>query len=177
MRFDERVECLSVDLDVATRSDRRHLLRGPGQAERAVAAWVGAQLAEVADERLHLAALVLDEREHALDPLGLRLLAALEALGELVDERRLRRRPREQSEALPHVRRLQLDEPALLEVVERAHDPLAVLAGHRLRIDRHPRAPGLPARDDALQELGAALVERLEDVAPLAARWPHAVAR
>ena len=56
------------------------LLGASGQAVAAVAAGLGARLAEVGDERVHLAAVVGDEREDVLDPLGLRALAAGEAL-------------------------------------------------------------------------------------------------
>ena len=54
------------------------------EAERAVAARFRARLAEVGDERLHLAAVVGDERDDARDPLGFGLLAALEPRGERV---------------------------------------------------------------------------------------------
>ena len=100
----------------------RKPLRGAGQAKRAVAARIGAGLAEVADERLHLAAVVLDEGDDALDPLRLRLLAAVEALGEAVAQLVERRRLLEQREALAHVGDLQLDEAPLLEVAERCDD-------------------------------------------------------
>src|SRR5205823_10271178 len=83
MGLGELVEGGAVDGDRRP-LQRRHLLRLAGEAERAVAARLGAGFAEVADERLHLAAVVLDEGEDALDALGFRLLAAVEALGETV---------------------------------------------------------------------------------------------
>src|SRR6188472_1391194 len=68
-----------VELDSRARSRLRQALGGAGQAVRTVAARFGPRLAEVPDEGLHLAALVLDEGDDALDPLRLRLLAAVEA--------------------------------------------------------------------------------------------------
>ena len=62
------------------------LLGASGQAVAAVPAGLGARLAEVADEGSHLAAVVGDEREDVLDPLGLRALAAREALEQPLDE-------------------------------------------------------------------------------------------
>jgi len=47
---------------------RRQDLCFSGDAERAVAARLGARLAEVADERLHLATIVLDKGDDSLDP-------------------------------------------------------------------------------------------------------------
>ena len=87
------VEDGSVQSELRGRSRLRKALRGSGQAIRAVAARLGARLAEVADERLHLAAVVLDERDDSLDALRLRLLAPVETLGQaiaqLVERRRL----------------------------------------------------------------------------------------
>src|SRR5262245_4622599 len=75
MLLGERSE---VDRDRRRRPRLPHALRGPGQAVRAVAARAGQRLAEVTDERLHLTALVLDQREHAPDTLGLGALTPLE---------------------------------------------------------------------------------------------------
>ena len=47
---------------------------------------LGAHLAEVADERVDLAAVVRDERDDARDPLHLGLLATLEPLDEAVEQ-------------------------------------------------------------------------------------------
>src|SRR3954466_3674941 len=85
------------------RSRLRKALDGSGQAVRAVAARIGTGLAEVADERLHLAAIVLDEGDDSLDPLRLRPLAAVEALGQAVAQLVQRRRLLQQREALTHV--------------------------------------------------------------------------
>src|SRR5262245_9481630 len=79
-------------LDVQARLDRRlrlgcwKLLRASGEAVAAVAAGLGAGLAEVADERVHLAAVVADEREDALDPVGLGAFPPREALEEPLDK-------------------------------------------------------------------------------------------
>ena len=65
------VEDGSVKFDLRGRIRLRKALGGSGQAIRAVAARIGTGLAEVADERLHLAAIVLDEGDDSLDPLRL----------------------------------------------------------------------------------------------------------
>ncbi len=82
--LDERRERVAVDLGRERRSGLGlgQPLRLPGEAEGAVAARLGAHLAEVADERVDLAAVVGDERDDARDPLDLGLLAAREALDE-----------------------------------------------------------------------------------------------
>ena len=57
----------SVELDVSgVAAGAGSLCAAPVRQIRAVAARLGARLAEVADERLHLAAVVLDERDDAL---------------------------------------------------------------------------------------------------------------
>src|SRR4051794_23670631 len=76
------VERRAVEVDLPGRLRRRDALRRARQAERAVAARLRSSLPEVADERLHLAAVVLDERDDALDPLRLGLLAPFEPLDE-----------------------------------------------------------------------------------------------
>src|SRR5436305_1771153 len=68
------VESDPVELEGRRRGRVRNPLGRAGQAERAVAARLGAGFAEVADERLHLTAVVLDEGDHSLDPLRFRLL-------------------------------------------------------------------------------------------------------
>src|SRR6478735_10236611 len=113
------VEDGSVQFDLRRRGRLRNALGGAGQAIGAVAARIGAGLAEVGDERLHLAAIVLDERDDARDPLRLRLLAPVESLGEAVAQLVERRWLLQQREALAHVGDLQLDEAPLLEVAER----------------------------------------------------------
>src|SRR5205814_10694929 len=65
------VEDGSVEFELRGRSGLRKALGGSGQAIRAVAARIGTGLAEVADERLHLAAVVLDEGDASLEPLRL----------------------------------------------------------------------------------------------------------
>ena len=65
------VEDGSVQFDLRRRGRLRNALGGAGQAIGAVAARIGAGLAEVGDERLHLAAIVLDEGDDACDPLRL----------------------------------------------------------------------------------------------------------
>ena len=60
-----------VELELPSRRRFREPAGGSRQAVRTVAASVSEGLAEVADERLHLAALVLDERDHSFDPLRL----------------------------------------------------------------------------------------------------------
>src|SRR3954451_872171 len=132
------VEARTVDLEPRARSRLRKPLSGSGEARRAVAARIGARLAEVTDERLHLAAVVLDEGDDALDPLRLRLLAAVEALGEAVAQLVERRRLLEQREPLSYVGDLQLDEPPLLEIAERFDDALSFLAGHGVGVDARP---------------------------------------
>src|SRR3954454_14362898 len=62
------IEPRTVDVQLRAGSRLRKPLGGSRQAVRAVAARIGARLAEVADERLHLAAIVLDEGDDALDP-------------------------------------------------------------------------------------------------------------
>src|SRR4051794_34429933 len=105
-----------------------------------MAARIGSRFAEIADEGLHLAAVVLDEGDDPLDALRFRLLAAVEALGQAIAELVERRRLLEQREALPNVGDLQLDESLLFEIAERGDDALAVLARHGLRIDTRPDA-------------------------------------
>ena len=65
------VEDGSVQLEFRGCSRLREALGRAGQAILTVAARLGAGLAEVADERLHLAAIVLDESDDSLDPLRL----------------------------------------------------------------------------------------------------------
>jgi len=65
------VEDGAVEFEVRGQGRRRNDLGRPGQAIRTVAAWLGTGFAEVADERLHLAAIVFDEGDDSLDPLGL----------------------------------------------------------------------------------------------------------
>ena len=119
---------------------------------------VGTSLAEVADERLHLAAIVLDQRDDSLDSRGLGLLAAVEALRQAVAQLVERRRLLEQREALSRIGDLQLDEALLLEVTERRDHPFAFLA-ERTRvvgIERPSRfAPALPLATHASEEVGA----------------------
>src|SRR4051794_6551477 len=172
----KRVERRAVEVDLPGRLRRRDALRRAGQAERAVAARRRSSLPEVADERLHLAAVVLDERDDALDPLGLGLLAPFEPLDEAVALLGERRGLPQQRVALAHVRRLQLREPALLEVPERGDDTRTLLARYRVGIDGGPDATRAAARDDAPQEVGALYVERREDVVPFALERAHAVA-
>ena len=122
-------------------------LRCSGEAERAVAARLGAHLAEVADERVDLAALVGDERDDARDPLHLGLLPPLEAVDEARQQLIPRPGLREHREALAHVARAQLDEPLLLEMAERGNDaaPLLAQCGSRfLGIEVRPSRPVLP---------------------------------
>src|SRR4051812_22077528 len=166
----------TVDLEPRARSRLRKPLSGSGEAIRAVAARIGARLAEVTHERLHLAAVVLDEGNDALDPLCLRLLAAVEPCGEPVAQ--LVERPwlLQKREALAHVCDLQLHETALFEVAERFDDPLTFLAGHGVRIDAGPDATLLAAREHTSQEVGAVGIEARKHVVPLTARRTHAVA-
>src|SRR5215212_3637560 len=142
-------------------------------------AGLGARLAEVADERPDLAAVVRDEREDAADPLDLGLLAPVEPLGEPLHELTQRRGMLEYGVALADVRGLQLDEGLLLQVAEGRDDPAPLLAevgGGPLGIDARPDAPGLAARDEAAQEVGARRVEGGEDVVERAAGRAEAVA-
>src|SRR5436305_7376762 len=94
----ELVEGGDVELYLGRRSRLRQPAGSSGQTVRAVTARFGERLAEVADECLHLAAVVLDERDDALDPLRLRLLAAVEALRQAVAQLCERRRPVQQRE-------------------------------------------------------------------------------
>jgi hypothetical protein len=87
------------------------LLGASGQAVAAVAARLGARLAEVGDEGLHLTAVVGDEREDVLYSLGLRALAAAEALEQMLDELALRIGACRDRIALSHLGRGQLNEP------------------------------------------------------------------
>ena len=105
-----------------------------------------AHFAEVADQRVDLAALMDDERDDAPDPLHLRLLPPIEAL----DQARQQLVPRlgrpDHGEALAHITRAQLDE-LLLEVAERGNDsaPLLVERDRQLLgIEVGPRRPVLP---------------------------------
>src|SRR6478735_2942252 len=65
------VEDGSIQFEFRGRGRLRKALGGSGQAVRTVAARICTGLAEVADERLHLAAIVLDEGDDSLDPLHL----------------------------------------------------------------------------------------------------------
>src|SRR5207302_9739652 len=101
-------------------------------------------------------------------------------LGEAVEQPRHRVGPLEQRVALARLGGLQLDQSFLLEVAERADDPVALLAerGRRLvRADRRPDARRLAARDEAAQEVGAGRVEAGEGLLEGAAPRAHAVAR
>src|SRR5215204_7504879 len=140
---------------------------------------LGALLAEVADERLDLAALVRDEREDAPDPLDLGLLAPVEPLGEPLHQLTQRLGMLEHGVALADVRGLQLDQGLLFQVAEGRDDPaslLAELGGGPVGIDARPDAPGLAARDESAQEVGARRVEGGEDVVERAAGRAEAVA-
>jgi hypothetical protein len=82
--------CRKVRQSVLVEVDCRRLA-GVGQAlsraretKRAVTTRLRALLAEIGDERLHLAAVVCDEREDAGDALGLGLLAPLEPRGQRI---------------------------------------------------------------------------------------------
>src|SRR5205814_8038373 len=69
--------------------------------------------------------------------------------------------------ALPELRRLKLDEPLLVEVLERGHDPAPLLAERRGRVvgsQRRPGSPGPPRRDEAAEEARAGVVEARDDV-------------
>ena len=89
---------------------------------------LGANLAEVADERGDLAARMGDERDDALDALGLGSLAPVEPLRKAGDHIFERVRTREQRVPLASVGGLQLDEPLLLQVAEGGDDPASLLA-------------------------------------------------
>ena len=169
MAVAERGERVDVDarLDRRLRLGLGKLLGASGQAVAAVPARFRARLAEVADEGAHLAAVVGDEREHALDPPGLGALPAGEALEQPLDELVLRLRARKERVALAHLGGLQLDQALLVEVLERGHDPAALLTERRRGVvgrERRPGPPRLAGGDQAAQEAGAGLVEAAEDV-------------
>ena len=148
------------------------LLRPSAEAMGAMAAGLGARLAEVGGELPHLAAVVRDERDDLSDPCRLGLLAPVEALGEPGEQVARLGRMGEQRVALAGVGGLQLDEAPLLEVVERGDDPTAFLAergGGRLRVDARPEAAGPAGRDHAAEEVRAGGVEAGEDVVERAA--------
>ena len=76
-------------------------------------------------------------------------------------------RAQEERVALAELGRLQLDEPLLVEVVERRHDPSPLLAELGRRVvggERRPDAPGLAGRDEAAEERRPGVVEAPEDV-------------
>src|SRR5262245_14669946 len=101
--------------DVQARLDRRlrpglgKRLRTSGEAVAAVTAGLAARLAEVADERAHLAAVVGDKRQHALDPFGLGAFPPREARKEPLDELGAGIRAGKDREALTDIGGLQLD--------------------------------------------------------------------
>src|SRR5689334_14526608 len=80
------VERGSVELNTRSCGRVWQPLGGAAQTVRTVATRPVTRLAEVADERLHLAAVVLDEGDNPCDPLRLRLLAPVEALGEAISQ-------------------------------------------------------------------------------------------
>src|SRR5260221_4103417 len=80
------------------------------ETEAAVPARLSPWLAEVADELVHLAAVVHDERDDPGDPLGLGLLATREAPAEPVDEGVDGIRVTQQRVALARVGRPELDD-------------------------------------------------------------------
>ena len=176
---DELVEYALVEVDRGDALGLGQALGVAGQAEGAVAARLRSRLTEVADERLHLAAVMRHELDDACDPRRLGLLAAVEPFGESVGEGGERRRFRPQRVALTRVGRLQLDETLLLEVAERGDDAVAFLAERSrrcLRVDRHPGAPFLAAREHAAQEFGAGRVESGGDLVEGAREWTYRVA-
>src|SRR4051812_7305048 len=122
----ERV-ALDARLDRRFRLGLGELLDASGQAVAAVPAGLRARLAEVADQRADLAAVVCDEREDVLDPGGLCALAACEAFEQVVDELGRRVRAGEQRVALAYLCRLQLDQAVLVQILERGQDPAALL--------------------------------------------------
>src|SRR6266540_1786287 len=160
-------------IDVDARLDRRlrlrlgKLLRAPRQAVAAVPATLRARLAEVADEAAHLAAVMRDEREHALDPVGLRSLSPSEAFEQAIDELGVGVRTAKERVALAQLGGLQLDQALLVEVLERGDDPAAHLAELRCRVLGCKGRPG-PARlactDQAAQERSARFVEAAENL-------------
>jgi hypothetical protein len=134
---------------------------------------------EVGCERLHLAAVMGDERDGLRDPSRFGLLALVEPLGEPVEELAGRGRSGEQCVALAGVGGLQFDEALPLEVVERGDDPAALLAergGGRVRVDARPEAAGPTGREEAAEELRARGVESGDDVVESARERPDAVA-
>ena len=138
------------------------LLGVSGQAVAAVPAWLGARLAEVADEGGHLAAVMGDEGEDGLDPGGLRSLPAREAIEQAVDELGLGVRMGEERVALAQLGGLQLDEALLVEVLERRQDPAALLTELRrssVGCECRPGSARLARREQAAQEAGPRLVE------------------
>ena len=138
-----------------------------------------AHLAEVADERVDLAAVVRDERDDARDPLDLGLLPPLEPVDEAREQLVPRSRLREHREALAHVARAQLDEPLLLEMTERRDDaaPLLPQRGRRfLGIEIRPEPPRLAARHDPPEEVGPRGVECGIDVVERSRQRAEAVA-
>ena len=144
-----------------------------------MAARLGAHLAEVADERVDLAALVGDERDDARDPLHLGLLPPLEAVDEARQQLVPRPGLREHREALAHVARAQLDQPLLLEMAERGDDAAPLLAQcgrRRLGIEVRPRPARLAARHDPPEEVGPRRVECGVDVVERARQRAEAVA-
>jgi hypothetical protein len=88
VRGHERLECVPID-DLFERRRRRglrKLLGCAGEAEAAMAARLLAQLTEVADELVDLAAVMGDERDDLPNPVSLGPLAAVEALDEAVEQ-------------------------------------------------------------------------------------------
>ena len=182
MAAPQRRKRIGVDdsLDRRLRRGRWKLLRAPAQAMAAVSARLRAHLAEVADERLHLAAGVRDEREHVLDAPRLGGLPPHEALAQAVDHLVGGIGLLDERVAPAQLGRLELDEALLVEVLERRDDPAALLAesrGSLVRREGGPRSAGLADGDEAAEEAGARLVEPREDVFERrAAERPEAVA-
>ncbi len=82
----ELLECAFVQVDLRRLAGLGQALGLAREAEGAVTAWFRAGLPEVGDERLHLAAVMGDERNDARDPVGFRLLAPLEPRSQRVPD-------------------------------------------------------------------------------------------
>src|SRR5262249_58618050 len=108
----QRAECVSGEhrIERWPRCGWREGHRLASLAERTVAAVATVLFAEVAQQRVCLAARVLDQVDDVLDACDLLLLAAREALGQIGDEPCDVRALDETGKALAHARDLQLEQ-------------------------------------------------------------------
>src|SRR5439155_2797509 len=105
---------------------RRERLRSTAQAEAAVTARLGPDLAEVGDQRVPLAAVVADQLDDLAQPRDLLGLARLEAAQQVGDQSGAVGDLALAAEAQARVRDAQLDQLLLGQVLERADRPRAV---------------------------------------------------